>query len=85
MCSLLAASPADPEQARRVSSKTDYDGSLKILQAIDPKDSPVHELIGQNDYMLADYKKAMESLDRAGQHHSNEVSRQDRRTAGPRG
>jgi len=63
--SLLAASPADLEQARKLYSKTDYDGSLKILQAIDPKDSAVHELIGQNYYMLADYKKAMESLDQA--------------------
>jgi len=63
--SLLAASPADLEHARKLYSKTDYDGSLKILQAIDPKDSPVYELIGQNYYMLADYKKATESLEKA--------------------
>ena len=62
---LLAASSADLEQARKLYQLTDYDTSLKILQAIQPKDAPVHELIGRNQYMQGEYKKATESLEKA--------------------
>jgi Flp pilus assembly protein TadD len=62
---LLAASSADLDQARKLYQLTDYDTSLKILQAIQPKDAPVHELIGRNQYMQGEYKKATESLEKA--------------------
>lgn len=62
---LLAASSPDLEQARRLYQLTDYDTSLKILQAIEPKDAPVHALIGRNHYMQGEYKKATESLEKA--------------------
>jgi len=62
---LLAASSADLDQARKLYQLTDYDTSLKILQAIQPKDAPVHELIGRNHYMQGEYKKATESLEKA--------------------
>ncbi len=62
---LLAQTPAELAQARKLYSYTDYDGSLKILQAIQPKTAPVYELIGQNQYMLGDYKKATENLEKA--------------------
>jgi tetratricopeptide (TPR) repeat protein len=62
---LLAASPAGLDQARKLYQFTDYEGSLKILYAIQPKDAPVYELIGQNHYMLGEYKKATEILEKA--------------------
>jgi tetratricopeptide (TPR) repeat protein len=48
---LLATSPAGLDQARKLYQLTDYQSSLKILQAIQPKDGPVYELIGRNHYM----------------------------------
>jgi Flp pilus assembly protein TadD len=62
---LLAASPADLDQARQLYQLTDYEGSLKILQAIQLKDGPVFELIGRNHYMQGEYKKATEILEKA--------------------
>ena len=62
---LLAASPAGLEQARKLYQLTDYEASLKILQAIQPKDGPVYALIGRNDYMQGEYKKATEVLEKA--------------------
>jgi Flp pilus assembly protein TadD len=62
---LLAASPADLDQARKLYQLTDYEGSLKILHAIQPLDGPVFELIGRNHYMQGEYKKATEILEKA--------------------
>jgi len=62
---LLAASSADLDQARRLYQLTDYEASLKILEAIQPKDGPVYALIGRNHYMQGEYKKATEMLDKA--------------------
>jgi Flp pilus assembly protein TadD len=62
---LLAASSTDLDQARKLYQLTDYEASLKILQAIQPKDGPVYELIGRNHYMQGDYKKASEVLEKA--------------------
>jgi Flp pilus assembly protein TadD len=61
----LAASSTDLDQARKLYQLTDYEASLKILQAIQPKDGPVYELIGRNHYMQGDYKKASEVLEKA--------------------
>ena len=61
---LLAGSPAY-ERARTLYNRTDFDQSLKVLQAIPAKDAQVHALIGRNYYMQADYKKATDSLERA--------------------
>jgi tetratricopeptide (TPR) repeat protein len=61
---LLAASPP-LEQARKLYELTDYDASLKILHGIQPKDGPVLELTGRNHFMLGDYKKATEVLEKA--------------------
>jgi len=62
---LLAAGSADLDQARKLYQLTDYASSLKILQAIQPKDGPVYALIGRNDYMQGEYKKATEVLEKA--------------------
>ena len=62
---LLAASAGEFDRARKLYNLTDFDGSLKVLQAIPDKDGPVYEFIGRNYYMQGDYKKATEALDRA--------------------
>ncbi|MGA2736319.1 MAG: hypothetical protein ABSG65_02590 [Bryobacteraceae bacterium] len=62
---LSAASVADLDQARKLYQLTDYDTSLKILEAIQPKDGAVFELIGRNHYMQGEYKKATEILEKA--------------------
>ncbi|HTQ56911.1 MAG TPA: tetratricopeptide repeat protein [Bryobacteraceae bacterium] len=62
---LFAAPASDLDQARKLYHETNYDASLKLLQAMEPKDGAVYLLIGQNLYMRGDYKKATESLQRA--------------------
>src|SRR6478672_2567339 len=60
-----SAAAADLEQARKLYNLTQFEQSLKVLQAIPVKDGPVHELIGRNYYMEGEYKKATESLEKA--------------------
>jgi tetratricopeptide (TPR) repeat protein len=62
---LLAVSAPDLDQARKFYQLTDYENSLQILQAIQPKDGAVFELIGRNRYMQGEYKKATEMLEKA--------------------
>lgn len=61
---LLAAGP-DYERARKLYDHTDFEQSLHVLEAIPAKDAQVYALIGRNQYMQGDYKRATESLDRA--------------------
>jgi tetratricopeptide (TPR) repeat protein len=56
---------SDLNQARKLYNLTDFEGSLHILQAIPEKNAGVYELIGRNYYMLAEYKKATDSLEKA--------------------
>ncbi len=53
------------EQASKLYQATDYEGSLAILARLPEKDAPVYHLIGQNQYMLGEYKKAAESYQQA--------------------
>ncbi|HVN06067.1 MAG TPA: tetratricopeptide repeat protein [Bryobacteraceae bacterium] len=62
---LLGASSPEMEQARKLYRYTDYDGSLEVLRGIQPKDAEVFLLIGQNHYMLGDYKQATDSIQKA--------------------
>jgi len=63
--SLLFAAGPELDKARKFYNLTDFDASLKILQAIPEKDSAVYELVGRNYYMQAEYKKATEALEKA--------------------
>jgi tetratricopeptide (TPR) repeat protein len=62
---LLGASEAPLEQAGKLYRHTDYEASLNILLAIREKDAAVYDLIGKNQFMLGDYKKASESYEKA--------------------
>ncbi len=62
--SALAAGP-EFEQARRLYNSTEFDRSLAILQSVAAKDAAEMALTGQNYYMLTDYKKATDWLEKA--------------------
>ena len=62
---LMLAGGADLEQARKLYNLTQFEQSLKVLQAIPVKGSDVQELIGRNYYMQGEYKKAAEALEKA--------------------
>ena len=53
------------ERGRKLYSLTNFEESLKVLQAIPNKDGAVYELIGRNYYMEGEYKKASEALEKA--------------------
>ena len=53
------------ERARRLYDHTDFEGSLRVLSSIPIKEALSYELIGRNYYMLAEYKKATEALEKA--------------------
>jgi len=55
----------DLDEARNLYSHTNFEQSLKVLLAIPQKDAAAYELIGRNYYMLGDYKKATENLEKA--------------------
>src|SRR5438067_12600618 len=62
---LLMASGPDLDHARKLSNLTEFDESLKVLQAVPEKDAEIYELIGRNRYMQGEYKKASEALEKA--------------------
>ena len=61
---VFAAGP-ELDQARKLYNLTDFDQSLKVLQSAPQKNAAVYELMGRDFYMLADYKKAAEALEKA--------------------
>jgi tetratricopeptide (TPR) repeat protein len=65
LAGLASAAGPELETARRLYNSTDFDGSLKILQSIPAKDAAVCELTGLDYYMLTDYKKATDWLEKA--------------------
>lgn len=61
---LLAAASPDLDQARKFFNSTDFEQSLRVLEAA-PRNADANELIGRNYYMLGDFKKASEALQKA--------------------
>jgi tetratricopeptide (TPR) repeat protein len=59
------AADTDLAKAHKLYQLTEFDQSLKVLHEIAVKDPAVYELIGQNYYGKADYKKATEALEKA--------------------
>ena len=60
----FGASP-EFERARRLYESTEFEQSVKILQALQTKDGAVLALLGQSYFMLADYKKATDCFEKA--------------------
>ena len=55
---VLGAAEPKLAEARKLYNSTDFERSLKVLQAIPAKDGPVYELMGRNYFMQSDYKRA---------------------------
>ena len=53
------------DQAAQLYHRTDYEASLKLLQVLPEKDAAVFDLIGKNQFMLGEFKKASESFEKA--------------------
>jgi len=62
---LSLASGAELDRARKLYNLTEFEQSLKLLQGLPEKDAAIYELIGRNHYMLGEFKKASESLEKA--------------------
>jgi Flp pilus assembly protein TadD len=65
---LVVASGASPDVLRRASAlyeRTEYEDSLRLLAEDPTPDAAVCLLSGKNYFMLGDYKKAIEFLDKA--------------------
>jgi len=65
LTALLAAATPELERAKKLYNYTDYDGSLRLLLPLAQKDGPVLELIGRNYYMMGEFKKSTEWLEKA--------------------
>jgi tetratricopeptide (TPR) repeat protein len=65
--SALAVWAASPEfdRARTLYNLTDFEQSIKVLQSAPVKDAAVQALIGRDYYMLGDYRRATEALQKA--------------------
>jgi Flp pilus assembly protein TadD len=60
------ASSVSPEQrARELYQRTDYQQSLSVLLPLSEKSPQALQLIGQDYFMLGEYKKATEALEKA--------------------
>jgi Flp pilus assembly protein TadD len=65
MLSSLRFTVAQVDGARELYAKAEYRQSLDSLQGIAEKDAAALQLIGQNQYMLGDYKKATDAFQKA--------------------
>ena len=63
-CSLLAGSP-QWDQAHQLYQRTEYQQSISVLSSVSQKDGAEFALLGQDYFMLADYKKATDALEKA--------------------
>jgi Tfp pilus assembly protein PilF len=62
---LIAASPEVVERARGLYEKTEYHASLRLLEGDPAPDADTFALIGQNYFMLENYGKATQALEKA--------------------
>jgi tetratricopeptide (TPR) repeat protein len=62
---VAAAAGAELDRARKLYNSTEFEQSLKVLHAVAEKDAEIWELIGRNHYMMGDYKRASEALEKA--------------------
>jgi tetratricopeptide (TPR) repeat protein len=62
---LLSAGTPEFDRARDLYHRTEYRQSLAVLLGQPQKDAATLQLLGQDYFMLADYKKASEALEKA--------------------
>lgn len=61
----LAAAVSDVDRARELYQRTDYAGSLRILKHTPEANASIEFLIGQDHFMMGDYKPASEAFQKA--------------------
>jgi tetratricopeptide (TPR) repeat protein len=62
---LVFAAGPELERAHKLYNLTRFEESLKVLQEAQQKDAEIWLLTGRNYYMIGDYKKASEALEKA--------------------
>ncbi len=62
---LLGGATPGFEEALRLYKRTDYEGSLDVLQRLPEKDARAWDLIGRNRFQLGEYKRAAEAFEKA--------------------
>jgi len=62
---IASAQPPDVLRARDLYQRTRYEAALQLLEAVQPKDDTAYALMGRCQYMLGEFKKASEALERA--------------------
>ncbi len=75
IAALLPAATPEWTRANNLYQRTDYPQSLTILQSMPNKDAATFQLIGQNWFMLGEYKKASEALEKAVAMDPNDARR----------
>ena len=73
LTALLAAAGPDYDRAKKLFNTTEFEQSLKVLQAIPDKDGAVYELIGRNLFLLGDFKKSTRSAGKGGASGSGQL------------
>ncbi len=61
----MAAKPPEWTRAHELYQRTEYQQSLNVLNAVSNKDGDMLQLSGQDYFMLGEYKRATEVLDKA--------------------
>src|ERR1700692_928561 len=65
IAAVLRAATPEWAHAHSLYQRTEYAQSLAILQAVPHKDAAALQLIGQDWFMLGEYKRASEALEKA--------------------
>jgi Flp pilus assembly protein TadD len=65
IAAVLTAATPEWTRAHELYQRTEYKESLAALQAISDKDAATMQLMGQDFFMLGEYKKASEALEKA--------------------
>ncbi|HEY9141029.1 MAG TPA: tetratricopeptide repeat protein [Bryobacteraceae bacterium] len=65
IASVLVAESPELERARNLYDLTAFDQSLRVLEAIPAKNAAVYDLMGRDYYMLGDYKRSTEAIEKA--------------------
>src|SRR5271169_201442 len=60
-----AQAPAEYQRARELYQRTEYQASLNLLLPLGNDGAPQFQLMGQDSFMLGDYKKATDAFDKA--------------------
>jgi len=65
LAGLIASASPEVDEARKLFNRTEYEAAVKALQALPQKDAAAYELMGRSYYLMGDYKKATETLEKA--------------------